>query len=118
MVWSNWWPHDPVPESKATDPYIVKVKPSQVYWWCSCGRSQRQPWCDGSHKGTQFKPVMYVPRHNATRLMCGCKYSYRKPFCDGSHMWVKAHRNVPKAAVAAFGFFFSVGVFTSWICHP
>ncbi|GFE54975.1 zinc finger CDGSH-type domain-containing protein [Babesia ovis] len=118
MVWSNWWPHDPVPESKVTDPYLVKVNRNQVHWWCSCGRSQTQPWCDGSHKGTNFKPVMYVPRHSGTKLLCGCKYSTKRPFCDGSHYWVKAHKSLPKAAATAFGLCFSIGVFTSWAFHP
>uniref|UniRef100_A0A3B0MMK0 Iron-binding zinc finger CDGSH type, putative n=1 Tax=Theileria annulata TaxID=5874 RepID=A0A3B0MMK0_THEAN len=104
MVWSEWWPHDPVPQSKVTDPYLVKTNPQQVYWWCACG--------------LKFKPVMYVPQNSGRKLMCGCKYSCRRPFCDGSHLWVKAHKNMPKAALGTFGFFFTFGVFTSWILHP
>ncbi|CTQ40965.1 CDGSH iron-sulfur domain-containing protein 3 mitochondrial [Babesia microti strain RI] len=118
MPWFDWWPHDPVPSSSLTDPLVVKVKRDQVYWWCSCGLSKAQPWCDGSHKGTAFKPVMYAAQHDGTRVMCGCKFSKARPICDGSHMWVKAHKSLPKAALATFGFFFSFGVFTSWILHP
>ncbi|UKJ90637.1 hypothetical protein MACJ_001571 [Theileria orientalis] len=118
MVWNEWWPHDPVPKSRVTDPYAVRPTPQQVYWWCACGMSRNQPWCDGSHKGTKFKPVMYVPQSKSKVLLCGCKFSGNRPLCDGSHLWVKARRNMAKATVGTFGFFFTMGVFTTWIFHP
>lgn len=118
MVWHEWWPYDPVPQSAGTDPYVVKVERNKVYWWCSCGRSRRQPWCDGSHKGTAFKPVMYVPQVAGPKLMCGCKFSETRPLCNGTHNWVKVNQHTPQAAAVTFAFFFGVGVFTTFLGHP
>ena len=53
-------------------PYGVVVKKDQSYWWCSCGRSQSQPFCDGSHKGTGFEPVEYVADRDGMVAFCGC----------------------------------------------
>ena len=54
-------------------------------WWCACGRSAKQPFCDGSHKGTGFTPQMFVAEKSETLWMCGCKHTKRPPFCDGTH---------------------------------
>ena len=56
-----------------------------TYWWCSCGRSSRQPFCDGSHKGSEFTPVKVEMEEAKKVWLCGCKRSARQPFCDGSH---------------------------------
>jgi CDGSH-type Zn-finger protein/mannose-6-phosphate isomerase-like protein (cupin superfamily) len=67
-------------------PYYFKPVPGKTYLWCSCGRSSKQPFCDGSHKGTQFQPVEYVATESDGEvLLCGCKHSKSQPFCDGSH---------------------------------
>ncbi len=66
-------------------PYAVEVEAGKSYWWCACGRSQRQPFCDGSHKGTAFTPVAYTADAAKTVFFCGCKHSGSKPTCDGSH---------------------------------
>lgn len=55
------------------------------YFWCSCGESSNQPYCDGSHKGTEFTPVMEVVEEDKKVFWCGCKHSGNAPFCDGSH---------------------------------
>jgi CDGSH-type Zn-finger protein len=55
------------------------------YWWCSCGRSKTQPFCDGSHKGTGLAPVKFTLTEEKTVAMCACKHSGKEPFCDGSH---------------------------------
>jgi CDGSH-type Zn-finger protein len=56
------------------------------YWWCACGRSKNQPFCDGSHKGSAFNPVKFsVPPDSRKLWMCGCKRSGNKPYCDGTH---------------------------------
>lgn len=117
-MWNEWWPHDPVPKCDHTDPYLVKVERKKVYWYCNCGGSKTQPWCDGSHKGTGIKPIMYVPNTNGYKLLCGCKQSFSKPFCDLTDFWVRANRNIPKAAAFTYVAFFSFGIFTTWLFHP
>src|SRR5262249_52883553 len=67
-------------------PYLVTVKAGRTYFWCACGRSARQPSCDGSHEGSAFTPVKFVagPRDEEL-LLCGCKRTREQPFCDGAH---------------------------------
>jgi len=67
------------------DYYEVDVEPGKEYWWCSCGRSQAQPFCDGSHKGTAFKPKMFTAAAHLTLYLCGCKRTTDAPYCDGTH---------------------------------
>ncbi|MEX2515881.1 MAG: CDGSH iron-sulfur domain-containing protein [Gammaproteobacteria bacterium] len=55
------------------------------YFWCACGRSKRQPFCDGSHTGTVFSPVKYEPTKSEKVFFCCCKRSSNPPFCDGTH---------------------------------
>lgn len=74
---------EPVVAQKA--PYRADVEVGKKYFWCACGRSRGQPFCDGSHKGTDFTPVAYVADQAGTVFFCGCKTSARKPLCDGSH---------------------------------
>lgn len=64
--------------------YVVKLEAGD-YWWCSCGKSKNQPFCDGSHKDTDFSPVKVTFDEAGTYYLCGCKHSKRPPFCDGSH---------------------------------
>jgi CDGSH-type Zn-finger protein len=66
-------------------PYQVELEAGKPYFWCSCGRSTRQPFCDGSHKGTSFQPVRFVAESSGTFNLCGCKSTDDKPFCDGAH---------------------------------
>jgi CDGSH iron-sulfur domain-containing protein 3 len=74
---------DPVCAQKG--PYQVTLEKDKAYFWCTCGRSAKQPFCDGSHKGTSFNPQRFVAENTATFNLCGCKSSDDKPFCDGSH---------------------------------
>ncbi|HVH74347.1 MAG TPA: CDGSH iron-sulfur domain-containing protein [Stellaceae bacterium] len=74
---------DPIPAQKA--PYGFTVESGKQYFWCACGRSQNQPFCDGSHKGTGLTPVAYTATASEQRWFCGCKQSGSKPFCDGTH---------------------------------
>jgi len=66
-------------------PYAVEVKAGETVHWCACGRSQSQPFCDGSHQGTGVEPVAFTPEKSGTVYLCGCKRSADKPFCDGTH---------------------------------
>ena len=73
---------DPVVAQKA--PYAVDLEPGD-YYWCACGRSARQPFCDASHKGTGFKPVKLTVAKAETHYLCGCKHTATPPHCDGTH---------------------------------
>eukprot|EP00996_Jenningsia_fusiforme_P005219 NODE_6145_length_600_cov_13.907441_g5739_i0.p1 GENE.NODE_6145_length_600_cov_13.907441_g5739_i0~~NODE_6145_length_600_cov_13.907441_g5739_i0.p1 ORF type:complete len:141 (+),score=26.63 NODE_6145_length_600_cov_13.907441_g5739_i0:82-504(+) len=72
-------------------PYAVDVVAGQTYYWCSCGHSKNQPFCDGSHKQvneeqkTSFKSLPYTATETGTKYFCGCKATKGAPFCDGSH---------------------------------
>ncbi len=72
------------PEIPKKGPYMVEMEPGE-YWWCSCGRSQNQPFCDGSHSGTEFQPVKHEVKTKKMVAWCGCKCSKRGSLCDGSH---------------------------------
>jgi CDGSH iron-sulfur domain-containing protein 3 len=74
---------DPVIAQKA--PFAVDVEAGKSYFWCSCGQSQNQPFCDGAHKPTDFTPVKFDATESKTVYFCGCKMSANKPACDGSH---------------------------------
>lgn len=66
-------------------PYAVAVEAGKAYWWCACGKSAKQPFCDGSHKGGEFSPVAYTAPTTGNVYFCGCKHSGKAPLCDGSH---------------------------------
>lgn len=73
---------EPICAQKA--PYAVELEAGN-YWWCACGRSQSQPFCDGSHKGTEFSPLAFTLAERQKVWLCGCKRSSSKPYCDGTH---------------------------------
>jgi CDGSH-type Zn-finger protein len=66
-------------------PFPVQVEAGRSYWWCACGRSQTQPFCDGSHKGSTFTPREFKAASSELIYFCGCKHSAKMPLCDGSH---------------------------------
>lgn len=67
-------------------PYYAELEKGKRYFWCACGRSQNQPYCDGSHKGTGIAPLPYQAQADGEEvLFCGCKHTSGAPFCDGSH---------------------------------
>ena len=73
------------PNIAQKSPYAVDVEAGRDYFWCACGRSANQPFCDGSHKVTTFTPVKYTAEKNRQVFFCGCKRSANAPFCDGTH---------------------------------
>lgn len=73
------------PVIASREPYLVEVEAGETYWWCACGRSQSQPWCDGSHEGTGIEPVEYKTERTRKLWLCGCKHTARPPMCDGAH---------------------------------
>jgi len=96
----------PAPTIAHRKGFYCEVKAGQRYLWCSCGRSGKQPFCDGSHAGTEFKPVLFEAKVDEDVIFCGCKHTGTRPFCDG------AHNNLPggyaeddpdSAASAAWG---------------
>jgi CDGSH-type Zn-finger protein len=66
-------------------PIGVDVEAGKSYRWCACGLSKRQPFCDGSHKGSAFSPVEYKADQNKKVFFCVCKQTGNHPLCDGSH---------------------------------
>ena len=73
------------PEIAAKSPFAVDVEAGKDYWWCACGKSKSQPFCDGSHKGSEFSPVKYEAAESKTVWFCGCKNSKAGVCCDGTH---------------------------------
>ncbi len=66
-------------------PYPVEIEAGKKYYWCTCGLSQTQPFCDGTHKGTGLKSLCFEEGQGETVYLCGCKHTKTPPFCDGSH---------------------------------
>lgn len=68
-----------------TGPFEVELEAGRTYAWCACGRSARQPFCDGAHQTTALRPVVFKAKENAVVYLCGCKATTSSPYCDGTH---------------------------------
>lgn len=68
-----------------TAPIFIDLEAGKSYHWCTCGLSAKQPLCDGSHKGTDFKPMEFTADETKTRAICACKRTKNSPYCDGAH---------------------------------
>lgn len=74
---------EPVMAQKS--PYVTELDAGE-YWWCACGRSQKQPFCDGAHKGTGLAPLAFeIAEKKQAVALCGCKRTKNPPYCDGTH---------------------------------
>lgn len=67
-----------------TKPIVLEIEPG-TYHWCACGKSNKQPYCDGSHKGTSFAPLKFEITEKKKVALCTCKQTSNPPFCDGTH---------------------------------
>ena len=72
-------------EKVGTNPIGIVVEEGKSYFWCTCGKSSKQPFCDGSHKGTEFTPLAYKAEESKKVFFCTCKQTDDQPLCDGSH---------------------------------
>jgi CDGSH iron-sulfur domain-containing protein 3 len=72
------------PKIAQKSPYVLDMEAGS-YFWCACGQSAKQPFCDGSHKTTEFKPIKVSIEHVEKKAWCGCKQTSNPPFCDGAH---------------------------------
>ena len=73
------------PTVAQASPCIVGLEEGKEYWWCTCGLSKSQPFCDGSHQGTDFQPMTFVADKSGKRGLCACKQTQNPPYCDGAH---------------------------------
>ncbi len=73
-------------------PIKVELVEDKDYYFCTCGRSANQPYCDGSHAGTDFKPKAFTAEKSGESYLCKCKHSANLPYCDGSHKQFKAEQ--------------------------
>lgn len=85
---SHWKEKDMDPVIVQRAPFVIDEEPGQKAW-CACGKSQKQPYCDGSHRGCGITPIKLQIEEAKRVAWCGCKHSKNPPFCDGSH------RNLP-----------------------
>ena len=76
------------PKIAQKSPFAVEVEAGKKYFWCACGKSADQPFCDGSHAGSEFTPIRYDAETSGKVFFCGCKRSSNKPHCDGTHTFV------------------------------
>jgi CDGSH-type Zn-finger protein len=75
---------DTKPKIADKKPLVIELE-AGTYFWCACGESKKQPYCDGSHSGTGFSPIAFTLEEKKRVALCLCKRSAKSPFCDGAH---------------------------------
>ena len=75
----------PEPVIAQKSPIAVEVEAGKTYYWCTCGKSDKQPFCNGAHKGSEFAPMAWTAPESKTAYLCACKHTKNAPLCDGSH---------------------------------
>jgi CDGSH-type Zn-finger protein len=78
------------PVIAARTPVTVQLEAGKAYFYCACGRSASQPFCDGSHEGTDFTPLEFSVERDRKASLCRCKHTATPPYCDGSHAHLPA----------------------------
>lgn len=78
-------PHKSNPVIAKKGPFVVELEAGKNYFWCTCGRSEKQPFCDGSHKETEFTPLKFTAEETKKYGLCGCKHTKNAPYCDREH---------------------------------
>lgn len=73
------------PEPDCKGPIVVMLEKGDKKPWCTCGESKRQPFCDGAHIGTEFKPLVFAAEEDMKAYLCTCKETKTPPYCDGAH---------------------------------
>ena len=73
------------PVAAQLGPYQVELVEGKRYFWCRCGRSEKQPFCDGSHKDSGIEPLAFVAEATGPANLCGCNQTDDHPYCDGTH---------------------------------
>mmetsp|Transcript_5492 Transcript_5492/g.13746 ORF Transcript_5492/g.13746 Transcript_5492/m.13746 type:complete len:123 (+) Transcript_5492:92-460(+) len=122
MPWQDFWPYEVTrPKSPQLYPYRIPILRAHTYYhWCSCGRSDTQPWCNGSHVGTGYEPVRFNMREdgNLVKQLCGCKYTSNVPYCNQNHFNVIAHRFPAYHFLRMTPVGFLAGLGMAWFLHP
>ena len=76
------------PTIAAKNPVKVELEAGKTYYYCTCGKSAGQPFCDGSHKGSDFAPKAFTAENSGPAWLCQCKHTANAPYCDGTHTTV------------------------------
>ena len=74
-----------LPKSCGQGPVQIEAVQDKRYAWCSCGLSDKQPFCHGAHKGYDFFPKIFTESKNKKIFLCNCKKTKTAPYCDGTH---------------------------------
>jgi CDGSH-type Zn-finger protein len=73
------------PTIASKSPVLVELEAGKTYFYCTCGKSKNQPFCDGAHSGTSFTPTPFTAEKSGKAALCACKHTANAPYCDGAH---------------------------------